>query len=95
MLTMLTVSSIGNLVLLPALLAGPAGHFFWKGGDRTRHGAKGSGELPADGNRPTPTIPALEEPVGETRDPLAPSHTRKHRPHAPGPVKTPEHVAVD
>lgn len=29
MFTMLTVSSIGNLVLLPALLAGPAGRFFW------------------------------------------------------------------
>ncbi|NUQ63971.1 MAG: MMPL family transporter [Pirellulales bacterium] len=30
MLTMLTVSAIGNLVLLPALLAGPMGHFFWR-----------------------------------------------------------------
>ena len=34
MLTMLTISSIGNLVFLPALLAGPAGHWFW----RTRKG---------------------------------------------------------
>jgi len=30
MLTMLTVSSIGNLVFLPALLAGPAGRWFWR-----------------------------------------------------------------
>ena len=31
---MLTVSSIGNLVLLPALLASPFGNFFWKSGQR-------------------------------------------------------------
>ena len=31
MLTMLTISSIGNLVFLPALLASPAGRWFWKG----------------------------------------------------------------
>lgn len=31
---MLTVSSIGNLVLLPALLASPLGNFFWKSGQR-------------------------------------------------------------
>lgn len=30
MLAMLTASAIGNLVVLPALLAGPLGHFFWK-----------------------------------------------------------------
>ncbi|HLA84521.1 MAG TPA: MMPL family transporter [Thermoguttaceae bacterium] len=30
MFTMLTVSSIGNLVFLPALLAGPAGRWFWR-----------------------------------------------------------------
>ncbi len=30
MFIMLTLSSIGNLVLMPALLAGPLGHFFWK-----------------------------------------------------------------
>lgn len=30
MFAMLTVSSLGNLVLLPALLAGPAGALFWK-----------------------------------------------------------------
>ena len=34
MLAMLTISSIGNLVLLPALLASPLGHFFWKSGLR-------------------------------------------------------------
>jgi predicted RND superfamily exporter protein len=34
MFTMLTASSIGNLVLLPALLAGPAGNFFWNSGQR-------------------------------------------------------------
>jgi predicted RND superfamily exporter protein len=34
MFVMLTVSSIGNLVLLPALLAGPAGWFFWRKGEK-------------------------------------------------------------
>ncbi len=34
MLAMLTISSIGNLVVLPALLASPLGHFFWKSGLR-------------------------------------------------------------
>jgi hypothetical protein len=34
MLTLLTISSIGNLVFLPALLAGPAGRWFWRGSRR-------------------------------------------------------------
>ncbi len=34
MLTLLTISSIGNLAFLPALLAGPAGRWFWKGSGR-------------------------------------------------------------
>ncbi len=34
MFTMLTASSVGNLVLLPALLASPAGNFFWNAGQR-------------------------------------------------------------
>jgi predicted RND superfamily exporter protein len=34
MLLMLTVSSVGNLVLMPALLAGPTGNFFWKKGEK-------------------------------------------------------------
>lgn len=34
MLTMLTASSFSNLVLLPALLASPLAHFFWKGGEK-------------------------------------------------------------
>lgn len=37
MLAMLTVSSVGNLVFLPALLQGPAGRWFWR-----RKDAKGS-----------------------------------------------------
>jgi uncharacterized protein len=37
MITMLTVSSVGNLVFLPALLQGPAGRWFWR-----RKEAKGS-----------------------------------------------------
>ncbi len=36
MLTMLTASSIGNLVLLPAILASPLSYFFWRGGERIR-----------------------------------------------------------
>ncbi|HBO42379.1 MAG TPA: hypothetical protein DD670_00250 [Planctomycetaceae bacterium] len=38
MLTMLTVSSIGNLVFLPALLAGPAGRWFWRDRKAERRG---------------------------------------------------------
>ena len=38
MFTMLTVSSIGNLVLLPALLAGPLGRWFWGYGKKHAEG---------------------------------------------------------
>lgn len=43
MFTMLTASSVGNLVLLPALLASSAGNFFWRAGEKAiaRHAAKG------------------------------------------------------
>lgn len=34
MFAMLTVSSIGNLVFLPALLASPLANFFWRSGER-------------------------------------------------------------
>ncbi len=38
MFTLLTISSIGNLVFLPALLAGPAGRWFWRGSGRNLAG---------------------------------------------------------
>jgi multidrug efflux pump subunit AcrB len=60
MFTMLTVSSIGNLVLLPALLASPLGRFFWLGEKARRH--KHAPELHIA--RPEePAEERLEEPV--------------------------------
>jgi predicted RND superfamily exporter protein len=57
MLLMLTFSSIGNLVLLPALLAGPAGNFFWRKGEKLdKTHAK--------------AVAQQEEPVGETGESL-------------------------
>ena len=47
MLTMLTASAVGNLVLLPALLAGPMGHFFWRGRKK---------EVVAEHSVPTPHL---------------------------------------
>lgn len=35
MLAMLTASAVGNLVLLPAMLAGPLGYFFWRRPEKT------------------------------------------------------------
>ena len=40
MFTMLTASSIGNLVLLPSLLASPLGRFFWLGEKDRQHKAE-------------------------------------------------------
>jgi hypothetical protein len=62
MLTLLTISSIGNLVLLPALLAGPAGRWFWRGSDK---GAvrKSRHKLAADR---LPTVLVLDQPVPDS-----------------------------
>jgi hypothetical protein len=46
MLTMLTVSSLGNLVFLPALLAGPAGRWFWRVKQPTHSPESSAGHLP-------------------------------------------------
>jgi hypothetical protein len=58
MLTLLTISSIGNLVFLPALLAGPAGRWFWLGPGKKSVG-KDAGHLafglqPREENRDRP-----------------------------------------
>lgn len=53
MLTMLTISSISNLVFLPALLAGPAGHWFWR---RRKH-ANAAQPPMSDAPRAQPVFP--------------------------------------
>jgi uncharacterized protein len=52
MFVMLTVSSIGNLVMMPALLAGPFGSLFWRRGAKVaaahaRREAERAAQLPA------------------------------------------------
>jgi len=64
MLTMLTVSSFGNLVMLPALLAGPAGKFFWK---VPKQAAKKDGP---SSEEPLPEEMAQEPVAEEPEEPL-------------------------
>ncbi len=55
MLTMLTASSIGNLVFLPALLASPLAGFFWKGGEEAiRRKREAEEEAAAERAEPAP-----------------------------------------
>jgi uncharacterized protein len=63
MFTMLTISSIGNLVFLPALLAGPAGHWFWRLPKRARKTHSSDANPPADEVPPRPKISANKHPV--------------------------------
>lgn len=80
MFTMLTASSIGNLVLLPSLLASPLGRFFWRDAKAEDHKA----------DVPKPHIALVGEPVDETdglvipMTPHAPAGTRvRARPKRP------------
>lgn len=77
MLTMLTASSIGNLVMLPSLLAGPLGRFFWLG-DKARKHAPAVEESDDAASEPA------EESAGELPEelvlPMA-SVTASHHPH--------------
>lgn len=58
MLLMLTFSSIGNLVLLPALLASPFGNLFWRKGEKLMRAKE------AAAKQVEPTEDGIEEPVG-------------------------------
>jgi len=88
MFVMLTVSSIGNLVLLPALLAGPAGWFFWRKGEKLMQAkSKAAKELAVPEER---TDEVAEELVAATESVTIPmvsameEHgptTRRDRPH--------------
>jgi multidrug efflux pump subunit AcrB len=63
MLTMLTISSISNLVFLPALLAGPAGNWFWR---RRKHA--GAAQPPmSDAPRAQPVLPKHRLPENAVR----------------------------
>ena len=72
MLAMLTASSIGNLVLLPALFAGPAGWRFWRRSWATRRRAEVA---------PSPDRPDSAEAGGEESGSVAPA------PHGRGGAK--------
>lgn len=48
MFAMLTASSVGNLVLLPALLASPLANFFWRSGERLIARKRAKGSLPLE-----------------------------------------------
>jgi ABC-type lipoprotein export system ATPase subunit len=61
MFTMLTASSIGNLVMLPALLASPAGRFFWLS-DKGRKSKGPASRAPV----PKPHLQPAREPSEET-----------------------------
>jgi uncharacterized protein len=62
MFTMLTISSVGNLVFLPALLAGPAGHWFWRLPKRLRKEHPTDSHPPVD-DSPRPKINTNKHPV--------------------------------
>ena len=69
MLAMLTASSFSNLVLLPALLASPLSHFFWKGGQKALRKQKPGGH-PPEPPKPHFAAPMPEmQPVGESVSP--------------------------
>ncbi|MGB9880249.1 MAG: hypothetical protein ACPLRM_05760, partial [Anaerolineae bacterium] len=66
MFAMLTASSFGNLVLLPALLASPLAHFFWKSGEKIATRKRSRGEVhPAPELHPHLVADREEEPAGE------------------------------
>jgi len=66
MFAMLTASSFGNLVLLPALLASPLANFFWKSGEKiaARKRSRGEGHHAPD-LHPHLVAEREEEPAGE------------------------------
>jgi hypothetical protein len=69
MLAMLTASSFSNLVFLPALLASPLAHFFWKGGEKALRKQKQGGQ-PAETPKPHFAAPTPEmQPIGESAFP--------------------------
>jgi predicted RND superfamily exporter protein len=77
MFIMLTLSSIGNLVLMPALLAGPLGHFFWKP-PKAKHAAAPQLETQPAEPEPEPELVAVALPAAQ---PDAPVIRRKHTKH--------------
>ena len=76
MFTMLTASSIGNLVLLPSLLASPLGRFFWLREPAQEHKA----------DVPKPHIALVRKPVDETEGLVIPM-----APHAPAGARARAH----
>ena len=73
MFTMLTASSVGNLVMLPALLASPAGRFFWLGRKARKHQALHQPEVQQDlaavAAAAAPPEPARVEEPAEPEEP--------------------------
>lgn len=71
MFTMLTASSVGNLVMLPAILAGPLGRFFWLGDKAHKH-KKGHVPEPHVETRPPVKGRPVEELVEEAERTVIP-----------------------
>jgi predicted RND superfamily exporter protein len=69
MFTMLTVSSVGNLVFLPALLAGPAGRWFWLASKRVPQSQSAGRHRPqaVPAKWPCPMEPPRAEHVAQTK----------------------------
>lgn len=84
MFIMLTLSSIGNLVLMPALLAGPLGHLFWKRCEKdsrkAEQGAPAQDSLEAQDAPAEPVLAAMA--VAE--EPAAAAHRPHLKPHKRG-----------
>jgi predicted RND superfamily exporter protein len=84
MLLMLTASSIGNLVMLPAILAGPLGRYFWLG-DKAKKRKHAAEEDESADRLPLEIRPDLAEEALEEREevvlPLAASTMTVTTPH--------------
>lgn len=86
MFIMLTLSSIGNLVLMPALLAGPLGHFFWRK-PKAKHGEEPNAETPSAEPQaetppaePEPELVAVALPAAKSDAPvIRRAHTKHQR----------------
>jgi predicted RND superfamily exporter protein len=87
MLLMLTFSTIGNLVLLPAMLASPAGNLFWRKGERLVRAKQAAGKKMLEPVEDV-TDESMESPESVTI-PMAATHhselvaptTRRDKPH--------------
>ncbi|MHB1036600.1 MAG: efflux RND transporter permease subunit [Pirellulales bacterium] len=82
MFTMLTISSIGNLVLMPALLAGPCANLFWKRGAKMVHPSEKVAEpIPAPHEAPEEEEATILSVPQETDGEAASKRLRRDKSH--------------